>query len=95
MEELDWEDSHLEGWLLSGATQHIYIVFFVLRISKISTINLKLRQKILTEKMQRVEKNQIEIKHAKVVRIRKMADLEKENGLATINVPPNYGRPSV
>ena len=27
--------------------------------------------------MQRVEKNQIEIKHAKVVRIRKMADLEK------------------
>ena len=27
--------------------------------------------------MQRVEKNQIEVKHAKVVRIRKMADLEK------------------
>ena len=29
MEELDWEDSHLEGWLLSGATELIYNSFFI------------------------------------------------------------------
>ena len=77
------EDYHSNGELLSSANQILYntslqqpnIKNKVLQRS--FTEKRKLIRNISEIKMQRVEKNQIEIKHAKVVRIRKMADLEK------------------